>query len=110
VRYSVLHENEQLFASRHKHVLPSEEELRAEPERERNQLVTCARPSPSTPLKSYDIFREPACQSDLCTSIFFTALPGVFGTTGRKVRLSVSIGGISQGPQSSSGDDVGHCE
>jgi hypothetical protein len=34
VRYSVLHENEQIFASRYKMVLPSEEELRAELERE----------------------------------------------------------------------------
>jgi hypothetical protein len=34
VRYSVLHENEQLFASRYKLVLPSEEELRAELDRE----------------------------------------------------------------------------
>lgn len=40
VRYSVLHENEQVFASRYKLVLPSEEELRAELERERNQLAT----------------------------------------------------------------------
>jgi hypothetical protein len=38
VRYSVLHENEQLFASRYKLVLPSEEELRKELERERAQL------------------------------------------------------------------------
>jgi len=38
VRYSVLHENEQMFASRYKLVLPSEEELRAELERERDQL------------------------------------------------------------------------
>jgi hypothetical protein len=38
--YSVLHENEQVFASRYKLVLPSEEELRAELERERNQLAT----------------------------------------------------------------------
>jgi len=30
VRYSVLHESEQMFASRYKLVLPSEEELRAE--------------------------------------------------------------------------------
>lgn len=29
VRYSVLHENEQMFASRYRLVLPSEEELRA---------------------------------------------------------------------------------
>jgi len=34
VRYSVLHESEQLFASRYKLVLPSEEELRAELARE----------------------------------------------------------------------------
>jgi hypothetical protein len=40
VRYSVLHENEQVFASKYKLVLPSEEELRAELERERNQLAT----------------------------------------------------------------------
>jgi len=39
VRYSVLHENEQLFASRYKLVLPSEEELRAELDREFIQLV-----------------------------------------------------------------------
>ena len=37
VRYSVLHENEQLFASRYKLVLPSEEELRAELDRERSE-------------------------------------------------------------------------
>lgn len=34
VRYSVLHENEKLFASKYKLVLPSEEELRAELERD----------------------------------------------------------------------------
>jgi predicted nuclease of restriction endonuclease-like (RecB) superfamily len=39
VRYSVLHENEQIFASRYKLVLPSEEELRAELERERSAFV-----------------------------------------------------------------------
>lgn len=39
VRYSVLHGNEQIFASRYKLVLPSEEELRAELERERSQLT-----------------------------------------------------------------------
>jgi hypothetical protein len=33
VRYSVLHENEQLFASKYKLVLPSEDELRAELEK-----------------------------------------------------------------------------
>jgi predicted nuclease of restriction endonuclease-like (RecB) superfamily len=38
VRYSVLHENEQMFASRYKLVLPSEDELRKELERERTQL------------------------------------------------------------------------
>lgn len=38
VRYSVLHENEQLFASKYKLILPSEEELRAELERERQWL------------------------------------------------------------------------
>jgi hypothetical protein len=39
VRYSVLHENEQIFASQYKLVLPSEEELRAELERVRSVLV-----------------------------------------------------------------------
>ncbi len=38
VRYSVLHDNEQMFASRYKLVLPSEEELRTELERERGEL------------------------------------------------------------------------
>jgi hypothetical protein len=38
VRYSNLHENDQLFASRYKLILPSEEELRKELERERAQL------------------------------------------------------------------------
>ena len=38
VRYSVLQSNEQLFASKYKLVLPSEEELRAELERERRYL------------------------------------------------------------------------
>ena len=38
VRYSVLHGNEQLFASRYKLVLPSEDELRTELERERSRL------------------------------------------------------------------------
>lgn len=41
VRYSVLHDNEQLFASKYKLVLPSEEELRAELERERERLDQC---------------------------------------------------------------------
>ena len=39
VRYSVLHENQQLFASRYKLILPSEEELRAELDRERSKLA-----------------------------------------------------------------------
>jgi nuclease YhcG-like protein len=45
VRYSVLHENEQLFASKYKlvFVLPSEEELRAELDRERALLAEQSR-------------------------------------------------------------------
>ncbi|MEO6351687.1 MAG: PDDEXK nuclease domain-containing protein [Burkholderiaceae bacterium] len=39
VRYSVLHENEQLFASKYKLILPTEEELRAELEREQQWLI-----------------------------------------------------------------------
>lgn len=39
VRYSVLHENEQLFASKYKLVLPSEDELRAELEKEQIWLA-----------------------------------------------------------------------
>jgi len=39
VRYSVMHGNEQLFASKYKLVLPSEEELRAELDRERRLLT-----------------------------------------------------------------------
>lgn len=39
VRYSALHENEQLFASKYKLVLPSEDELREELERERLWLT-----------------------------------------------------------------------
>ncbi|MNY57036.1 hypothetical protein D3C86_1931810 [compost metagenome] len=38
VRYSVLEGNEQLFASKYKLVLPSEDELRAELDRERAVL------------------------------------------------------------------------
>jgi hypothetical protein len=38
VRYSVLHESEQLFASKYRLVLPSEEELRREIERERTEI------------------------------------------------------------------------
>jgi predicted nuclease of restriction endonuclease-like (RecB) superfamily len=39
VRYSVLHENKQLFANKYKLVLPSEDELRAELDRERAELL-----------------------------------------------------------------------
>jgi len=39
VRYSVLHENEQIFASRYRFVLPTEEELRIELDRERSHLA-----------------------------------------------------------------------
>lgn len=39
VRYSVLHEDEHIFASRYRLVLPSEEELRIELDRERAQLA-----------------------------------------------------------------------
>ena len=39
VRYPVLHENEQFFASRYKLVLPPEDELRAELDRERAQFA-----------------------------------------------------------------------
>lgn len=39
VRYSVLHGHEQLFASKYKLVLPSEDELRAELDRERARLA-----------------------------------------------------------------------
>lgn len=35
MRYSVLHESEHLFASRYRLILPSDEELRREMERER---------------------------------------------------------------------------
>jgi len=38
VRYSVLHESEQLFASKYRLVLPSEDELRQELERDREAL------------------------------------------------------------------------
>jgi len=40
VRYSVLHESEQLFASKYRLILPSEEELRQELELERNALLS----------------------------------------------------------------------
>jgi YhcG PDDEXK nuclease domain len=39
VRYSVLNDNEQLFASRYRLVLPTEDELRRELERERADLI-----------------------------------------------------------------------
>lgn len=39
VKYSVLKENKQLFASKYRLYLPSEEELRAEIEREREMVV-----------------------------------------------------------------------
>ena len=45
VRYSVLQGNEQLFASKYRLVLPSEEELRAELDRERRFLLGEAVPS-----------------------------------------------------------------
>ncbi len=50
VRYSVLHHNEQLFATKYKLVLPSEEELRAELDRERAALKKQFPPY-ATPLK-----------------------------------------------------------
>lgn len=45
VRYSVLHENEQLFARKYKLILPSEEELKAELEKERQWLADHPQPS-----------------------------------------------------------------
>lgn len=44
VRYSVLHGNEQLFASKYKLILPSEEELKAELEKERQWLAEHMQP------------------------------------------------------------------
>ncbi len=44
VRYSVLHESEQLFASKYRLILPSEEELRQELEFERNALLSTLPP------------------------------------------------------------------
>ena len=44
VRYSVLHGNEQLFASKYRLVLPSEEELRAELDREQRLLLDNSKP------------------------------------------------------------------
>lgn len=43
VRFSVLHENEQLFATKYKLMLPSEDELRAELDRERALLAEHSR-------------------------------------------------------------------
>jgi hypothetical protein len=48
VRYSVLHGHEQLFASKYKLVLPSEEELRAELDRERQALALHTQPPAAT--------------------------------------------------------------
>jgi predicted nuclease of restriction endonuclease-like (RecB) superfamily len=48
VRYSVLHGHEQLFASKYKLVLPSEEELRAELDRERQALALHTPPPAAT--------------------------------------------------------------
>jgi len=48
VRYSVLHENEQLFASKYRLVLPSEDELRAELERDQAWLETARDEPPDT--------------------------------------------------------------
>jgi predicted nuclease of restriction endonuclease-like (RecB) superfamily len=47
VRYSVLHESEQLFASKYRLVLPSEDELRQELERDRQTLEALAENSRS---------------------------------------------------------------
>ena len=47
VRYSVLHGNEQLFATKYKLVLPSEEELRAELIREQRVLADLATSAPA---------------------------------------------------------------
>jgi len=49
VRYSVLHESEQLFATKYRLVLPSEEELRQEIEREREALQDAQRVSAERP-------------------------------------------------------------
>jgi hypothetical protein len=49
VRYSVLHESEQLFATKYRLVLPSEEELRQEIEREREALQDAQRLSAERP-------------------------------------------------------------
>ncbi len=49
VRYSVLHENEQLFASKYRLVLPTEEEFRAELERDRALLESARETSDDRP-------------------------------------------------------------
>lgn len=49
VRYSVLHGSAQLFASKYKLILPSEEELRAELEREHAILAARQRPNIAAP-------------------------------------------------------------
>lgn len=53
VRYSVLHGNEQLFATKYKLVLPSEEELRAELLREQaliaDQTLAVSADAPAQP-------------------------------------------------------------
>jgi hypothetical protein len=43
VRYSVLHESEQLFATKYRLILPSEDELRLEIEREREAIANAQR-------------------------------------------------------------------
>lgn len=43
MRYSVLHDSAQLFATKYRLVLPSEEELRAKLEREREPIETAQR-------------------------------------------------------------------
>jgi hypothetical protein len=51
VRYSVLHDSEQLFASKYRLILPSEEELRCEIERERAILEEAQNTAPNIPGK-----------------------------------------------------------
>jgi predicted nuclease of restriction endonuclease-like (RecB) superfamily len=49
VRYSVLHDSAQLFATKYRLVLPSEEELRAEIERERQEIEAVQRTETISP-------------------------------------------------------------
>lgn len=49
VRYSVLHDSEQIFATKYRLVLPSEEELRAEIERERREIEAVQRTETISP-------------------------------------------------------------